>query len=227
VGANYFKAFSDLGDQTCAEAAYEGIRRVQRGELASFEIAYPCPTQGAERWFTLRVLPVGSSTGTVLVIHRDETDRNLAQAALRESEERFNAIFQFAPVALGITTVEDGRFLAVNEAFQTLYGYRSEELLGRSSTEFGFWVNPEDRRAVLALLKAGQTVDALEIQVKPAREGLRWVSYSGRIVNMNGTTCLLAGAVDITKRKMPRRPCAPVRPATGCFRRMLGMSSGS
>lgn len=57
-------------------------------------------------------------------------DRKLAEDALQESEERFRATFEQAPV--GITHVGlDGRFLRANRKFCDIIGYSFEELVGR------------------------------------------------------------------------------------------------
>jgi PAS domain S-box-containing protein len=57
-------------------------------------------------------------------------DRKLAEDALEESEERFRATFEEAPV--GITHVgTDGRFLRANRKFCDIMGYAFEDLIGR------------------------------------------------------------------------------------------------
>ncbi len=57
-------------------------------------------------------------------------DRKLAEEALQESEERFRATFEQAPV--GITHVGlDGRFLMANRKFCDIIGYPPEDLIGR------------------------------------------------------------------------------------------------
>jgi PAS domain S-box-containing protein len=72
----------------------------------------------------------GNYTGTMAVI-ADITDQKQAVEALRESEQRFRAIFEQAAVGIFRAT-RDGRFLMVNQNFCKLLGYTEAELLGRT-----------------------------------------------------------------------------------------------
>src|SRR6202050_1481366 len=94
-------------------------------------------------------------------IYGAELERRLAdlqqtQQALREaqegrtlSEERFTKVFRSSPVAFSITTVAEGRFIDVNQAFEHRYGYSCKELLGRTVFDIGVWDNPDERPQML------------------------------------------------------------------------------
>jgi PAS domain S-box-containing protein len=75
---------------------------------------------------------------------RDITDRRAAEAAVRESEQRFRTLFQDAPVPIGIA--RNGINLDVNQAYASLFGYqRPDELLGKPLLQL---VAPEERDRV-------------------------------------------------------------------------------
>ena len=132
---------------------------------------------------------------------QDLTEQRQAEGLLRESEARFNRAFQFMPVSAGITTVQEGRFLAVNRHFEEVFGYREAELLGRTSVELGIWADPGARDQVLALLGQGRPVYSFEFRIRCKDGSLGWVSYSCDQVLINGEPCLLSGAVDISDRR--------------------------
>ncbi len=74
---------------------------------------------------------------------RDVTDRVWASEALRESEARFRALFQHAPVGLALAT-EQGRYLDVNPAFCALLSRTRAEIIGHTSDLF---ITPEMQAA--------------------------------------------------------------------------------
>jgi PAS domain S-box-containing protein len=72
-----------------------------------------------------------------------QRDRDAAEAAMRESEQKYRTTFDLAPVGI-IHTAPDGRFLMVNEFFCDLLGYTREELL---SLNVFTVTDPEDAEA--------------------------------------------------------------------------------
>jgi diguanylate cyclase (GGDEF)-like protein/PAS domain S-box-containing protein len=71
----------------------------------------------------------------VISVVEDITERKRAEAALRESEERFRATFENAPVGIMHTSIEDNRILQVNPKLCEMLGYTRDELLGVMTDE--------------------------------------------------------------------------------------------
>ncbi|MFB2938618.1 diguanylate cyclase domain-containing protein [Aerosakkonemataceae cyanobacterium BLCC-F154] len=64
-------------------------------------------------------------------VQRDVSDRKQAEAALRESEQRFRNLFDNSPVAYQSLN-EQGQIIDVNSELCELLGYTREELIGQS-----------------------------------------------------------------------------------------------
>lgn len=69
-----------------------------------------------------------------------DESRNPAEAALRESEDRFRATFEQAAVGLA-HVAPDGTFLRVNRRFAEILGYDPEEL---AQLSFPALTHPDD-----------------------------------------------------------------------------------
>ena len=127
----------------------------------------------------------------------DITSRKEAEFALRESEEQFKKLFQANPIASCIATLKEGRFIAANEAYWILSGYKPNELLGRTSVELGFITETRRKKVVSRLKKAKSLRD----------EGGKLFTKSGEIRNtieffdlirFDGQACILSMFYDIT-----------------------------
>ncbi len=94
VGANYFVEYDQKwGDVEAAQEAFEGIRKVQCGQVINFSLEYPCHGPGGEkRWFSLYVSPLRGQAGAVLVSHTNITARKLAVAKMHQSLTEMTAL---------------------------------------------------------------------------------------------------------------------------------------
>jgi len=134
-------------------------------------------------------------------IARDITDRKHTEEALRISEEKYSKVFHAAPAGISISSLEEGRFLDVNEAFERIHGYRHDEIVGRSSSDISLWVDPREREHIVDLLKRNEPAKNLEIHVRAKNGGLRTLRYSGQLIEIAGVSCILSTVEDITDQK--------------------------
>jgi two-component system, cell cycle sensor histidine kinase and response regulator CckA len=132
--------------------------------------------------------------------YRDITESVRAEAALRESEDKFKRAFRFNPNSMSITTLAEGRFLDVNDAFLRTSGYARQDLIGRVSLETS-WVNKEDRADLLRCLSEQGYVEAMETSFHRKTGAVLLVSLSAVVIEIGGVQCVLTISQDITERK--------------------------
>ncbi len=120
---------------------------------------------------------------------------------IRVEEERFSTAFRAAPVAFGMTSLEDGRIVEVNDAYVQLLGYSREELIGHRATDLDLYASPSDRARMLELLRADGSLPDFATIFRTKSGELRHVTVSSSIIAMEGKPHLLATVVDVTERR--------------------------
>jgi len=168
--------------------------------------------RGAEEWFKakngVRILAEISArrfdlndVGYILWHAHDITDRRRIEQALRASEEKFSAIFHLSPVALGVTSLQKGIFVDVNEAWIVQFGHARERILGRTSLEIGLWTDVEERARLLGDAKPGAHVPKREGWLRRADGTQILCESSGHIFELNGQPVLVWSAHDVTEQR--------------------------
>lgn len=160
---------------------------------------------GTVRWIWDRGFPV-RDPGTGDLTHYvgvalDITDRKQAEEALSASEERFSKAFRSSPYPIGITDLETGACVDINDAALTVFGFTREEVLGQSTFTLGIWPEPEARQQFIERVKVTGTVRNVEVPLKPKRGDVRRFLASTEVIVLNGRQCLVTIGTDITEQK--------------------------
>ena len=130
-------------------------------------------------------------------------ERQQAEEALRESEERFRATFEQAAVGICQSSL-DGRFLRLNQKFCNLVGYTHEEMLNRTWMDITY---PEDLDAGLELFQRmwQKEIDTYTLQKRYIRKdgSIIWVNIACSLVRESSgePKYTIAVVEDISDRK--------------------------
>lgn len=140
----------------------------------------------------------------VLAIVRDITERKRMMESLRESEEKYRAVFQYANDALFLVKLSEhgklGLFLEVNDVACALLGYSRDELLTMSPYDIDA---PEFAEFEVAARQQLRSQAAVTFEIEQvAKDGHHIpVEISAHTFCLNNELVVLAIARDITERK--------------------------
>jgi len=133
----------------------------------------------------------------------DITDRNKAEAALRESELQYKNIFENAMEGIFQTTRE-GSLINANMALAKIFGYESsEEMIGAVDDVAGqLYANPDERKEAINFLSKEGYLKEFECQMRRKDGTTFWAVINARLTgNQSGTNYLEGLIIDINDRK--------------------------
>lgn len=136
----------------------------------------------------------------VVIVFSDVTVSYHAREALRESEEKFRVLSEYAPLAIMI--YQQDYFVYCNPAAESMSGYSKEELYGMSIWEI---VHPDFQELVRErgeLRQKGVSISSpydFKVITKEGEE--KWVSLAGANIKYQGESAGLVTLMEITDRK--------------------------
>jgi PAS domain S-box-containing protein len=147
-------------------------------------------------------VPPDAFVASVVQAVQNVAQRARAEEALAESETRFGTVFHASPVALAMSTITEGRIIDVNEPWLELFGYRRDEVIGRTNRDLGILADPESRGRLVQRARDEGVLRDLEMQVRRKSGEVRDLIVSAvRVDRGGGDESWLSAQVDITDRK--------------------------
>ena len=169
-----------------------------------------------------RLKRLGSAVTHGLAEVRLRRDRKSAREALIVSEARFASIFRTNPSAVCITNLATGHIVDGNDRLWEFFGWSPAETEGKTSIELGLWVEPAQREALMARLRATGSVREAEVRMRRQDGEVRDVLVSMERVEVPGGAepNVISTFTDLTARN---RADARLRLLESCIARLNDM----
>lgn len=158
------------------------------------------------RRLELRSSPATLGGGAVharLCFFRDVTDQAVAQAALRETENRFRQLADNIDAVFWLTDVRTGRLIYVSRGFERIWGFDPQRLM-ENPDEWWNHLHPDDIERVEQSIERHSAGDStLEYRIVCPDGSVRWLRDRAFAVrNESGEIYRMAGvAEDVTEAR--------------------------
>ncbi len=188
------------------ERLKEAVSKAAGGYSDRFEAFHPA-ADGNIHILDFSIRPVKDESGEVIFMipeGHDITDYKRAEEALKESEDRYNALFTGITDAVLVHYISDdglpGSFIEVNDIACRMLGYARDELMGMGVGDIDAPESTVDKRHIVEELKGG--LDVLFEQTLVAKDGRRIpVEVHAQVFYFRGGPAVLSTVRDITERK--------------------------
>ncbi|UCV29919.1 PAS domain S-box protein [Ferribacterium limneticum] len=186
-----------LPDESAATAHRAAL--LEKGSLERQVIRMQMPN-GEERWsmYSSRLIEFDGVPAS-LSVTVDVTQLKLAEAQIRQSEARFAALFQMAPVPMSFTHErEQFSHTHWNDAWYHTFGFLPEEAEDRGGDALGIWVDPGQRRQLIQGVLDEGHVHAFEVNLRRRDGAIRQhVLFADKVETVDGKAMIVA-YVDVT-----------------------------
>jgi diguanylate cyclase (GGDEF)-like protein/PAS domain S-box-containing protein len=139
--------------------------------------------------------------GSLNILYTAAIIMMVSQRMLNEvqtEKDKYNKAFNSSSYSLILTKALDGKIFEVNEGFVEMTGYTPEEVLGKTTLEVGFWVDPAERTEFVNELASGD-VHGKEVQFRIKNGVLITCLISASKIMALGEECILTSVNDITE----------------------------
>jgi len=176
-----------------------------RGKTPKFQAEYRLLTKSGEgKWILDRGKVVARSedgkplrvVGTCI----DITDRKQAETTLRISEDKFSKAFNCSPAPITITTLKEGSYIEVNDAWVKETGYKRDQAIGMTGIELGIWDNEDARKLFIKQISVHGSAVNYKTTFRMKSGAIRNYLISAEIVDMNQQSYVICVHINITER---------------------------
>ncbi|MDZ8026680.1 MAG: PAS domain-containing protein [Nostoc sp. DedQUE11] len=175
---------------------------------AEYRVIY---ADGSVHWLNGKGRGVYNEAGEavrMLGVIIDVSATKQAEAALRESEARFQAFMNNSPVLAWITDT-DGRVLYLNQTYLRTFKLRPQEAIGQSIFDlYPAEIAQQHFNHIRTVTQTNQVLEVIEVAPRPDGTLGEFLVYKFPILGLSAQKLVGRVAIDITERKILERELA-------------------
>ena len=133
-------------------------------------------------------------------LQKEISERKEMEIVLRESEKKFKGLFDTSLHAIALTEMGTGKLIDVNDKLCELSGYDKKELIGRTTTDLGFYSQNDRNRFLDELTNEGK-VHGLEMDFILKNGSILNTRIFATSMQIKGEVFILTEFYDITDQK--------------------------
>lgn len=118
-----------------------------------------------------------------------------------QAEQRFTRVFLSSPDAMVVSQLDDGNIVAVNDRWEKAFGFRREDVIGRTAWDLDLYPAEADREKLLACMRGRVPVEDFEVSLRTKAGDLRHIQISADTDEIGGKQCRITVLRDITHRR--------------------------
>jgi len=184
-------------DEKCHWCVHD---KIQKGEHSVTDLI--SPKDG--RIYHVSHSPVFHADNSIskMTIFRDITEYKHAEQALSESEERYRTLTEH--IADGVTLVQNEKFLFVNNAFASMFGYtNASHIVGKRAVDLISSGFDQGIKRIYSGLESGLSCEKIFRAPCITLKGREfWVEGLHNIIKWKGMPAILTTVRDITERRL-------------------------
>lgn len=120
---------------------------------------------------------------------------------LHESEARYKTAFMTSPEPIILTRLPEGLYLDVNDGFVHTFGWKREEVVGKTATDIAIWKDAISRAEFIRLITEQDGCENFEAEFVAKSGKVVTSLVSAKRIMIQGQSCMLSVVRDITDRK--------------------------
>lgn len=200
-----FEAFFEGVPEDERSGMRQAYRSLREGPAGNYQITYRIQLEnGASRYIESRARLYRDEQGNPLRMAGtllDITEQVEREQRLSSSEEKFASLFQVSPDPICVTRQDTGQFIEINQAFTQTFGWRADQVLGRTAEQLGLWAVSAARARRIEQVIRDQALNNVAVVVNHKDGQALTCVISSRLIKVDNQPCSVTNLRDITQQQ--------------------------